>query len=168
MNKTLVTFFSRTGNTRRVAEAIFEALDGEKDILPLDEVQSLDPYTLVFIGFPVQSHSLPYKVEAFLKNVKPGKKIALFCTFGALPGHRLSREALEYAVVLATKAQILGTFCVRGKLSLQALEVLSRSPEHQEWVEMAPSASTHPDEGDLEEACAFARQVKTRSAHGPY
>lgn len=168
MNKTLVTYFSRTGNTQLVAEAIRDALDGETDIRPIDEVKSLDSYGLVLIGFPVYSHSVPYKVEAFLKAVAPGKKIALFCTHGSLPGHRLSREALEYAVVLAAKAKILGTFSVRGKLSLQALEVLSRSPEHQEWVEMAPSAGTHPDAGDLEEARAFARQVRMRSDHGHY
>jgi len=168
MNKTLVVYFSRTGNTKRVAEAIHEALDGEKALHPLEDIKSLEGHQLVFVGFPVHSHSLPYKVEVFLKAVKPGAKIALFCTHGSLPGHRLSREAMEYAVVLAAKAKILGTFCVRGKLSLEALETLGRSPEHQEWAEMAPSAGTHPDAADLEEARVFARLIKTRSDHGHY
>lgn len=168
MKKTLVTYFSQSGNTKLIAEAIYAALDGEKDIFPLDEAKDLDAYDLVFIGFPVHSHSLSYKAEVFLKKIRPGKKIALFCTHGSLPGHRLSREALEYAVVLASKAKILGTFCVRGKLSLQALETLSHSPEHQEWVEMAASANTHPDADDLEEARVFARQVKMRSVHGHF
>ncbi|MBM3310000.1 MAG: hypothetical protein FJY80_00665 [Candidatus Aminicenantes bacterium] len=168
MNKTLVTYFSRTGNTRRVAEAIHEALDGEKVLLALEEVRDLTPFRLIFVGFPVYSHSVPFKVETFLKSLKPGTKVALFCTHGSLPGHRLSREALEHAVVLASGAKIVGTFSVRGKLSLEALEVLGRSPEHQEWTEMAPSAGTHPDAADLEEARAFARQAKTRSDHGSY
>ncbi|MBM3293811.1 MAG: hypothetical protein FJY82_04715 [Candidatus Aminicenantes bacterium] len=166
MNKTLVAYYSLTGNTRRVAEAVHEALSGDKDILPLDEVEDLDGYRLVFIGFPVHAHSLPFKVERFITSVKPGAKIALFCTHGSLPGHRLSREALEYAVVLAAKARILGTFCVRGRISLEALDILARSPEHREWTEMAPSAEGHPDTSDLEEARAFARQVKARSDHG--
>ena len=166
MHKTLVTYFSRTGNTKKVAETIFEALDGEKDLKPMDEDLGVAEYSLVFIGFPVQSHSIPYKVEAFLKRVPAGKKIALFCTHGSLPGHKLSREALEYAVVLTSKAKVLGTFACRGKLSLSALEVLGKSPEHQEWIEMAASANTHPNETDLEEAVFFARQMKMISTQG--
>jgi flavodoxin len=165
--KTLVAYFSRTGNTKLIAEAIFGSLAGAKDLRSIDDAADIEPYDLVFVGFPVHSHSVPYKVEAFLKAVPAGKKIALFCTHGALPGHRLSREALEHAVVLAAKARILGTFSVRGKLSPSALEVLSRSPEHRDWTEMAPTAVTHPDADDLEEARAFARQVQARSgAHG--
>jgi flavodoxin len=166
MHKTLVTYFSRTGNTKKVAEAIFAGLDGDKDLKPMEEAHPLDGYSLVFIGFPVHSHSVPYKVEEFLKTIPAGKKIALFCTHGALPGHRLSREAIEYAVVLAAKAKVLGTFAVRGRLSMQALDSLGRSPEHQEWTDMAASANTHPNETDLAEAKVFARQIRTLSVHG--
>jgi flavodoxin len=166
MHKTLVTYFSRTGNTKKVAEAIFAGLDGDKDLKPMEEAHPLDGYSLVFIGFPVQSHSVPYKVEEFLKTIPAGKKIALFCTHGALPGHRLSREAIEYAVVLAAKAKVLGTFAVRGRLSMQALDALGQSPEHQEWTDMAASANTHPNETDLAEAKVFARRIRTLGVHG--
>jgi flavodoxin len=165
MNKTLVAYFTRTGNTRAVAEAIFNALDGEKDLKPIDQVTSLDAYDFVIIGFPVQMHSLPYAVEQFIKSIPARKKIAFFCTHGSLPGHRLSREAIEYAVVLATQAKVLGTFCIRGKLSVQALDTLNKSPEHQEWTEMSASAGTHPDAGDLEEAGVFARQMRVLAQH---
>ena len=165
MNKTLVAYFTRTGNTRTVAEAVFGALDGEKDILPIDQVKSLDAYDFVLIGFPVQMHSVPYPVEQFIKLIPPKKKVAFFCTHGSLPGHRLSREAIEYAVVLATQAKVLGTFCTRGRLSIQALDTLGKSPEHQEWAEMGASAGTHPDTGDLEEARIFARQMKLLALH---
>jgi flavodoxin len=165
MNKTLVAYFSRTGNTRQVAQAIYDALDGEKEILPIDQVASLDPYDFVFIGFPVQMHSLPFPVEQFIKTIPARKKIAFFCTHGSLPGHRLSREAIEYAVVLAPQAKVLGTFSSRGRLSLQALDHLNKSPEHQEWTEMSASAGTHPDATDLDEARVFARQMKILSAH---
>ena len=168
MHKTLVTYFTRTGNTKKVAESIFAALEGDKALKPMDEVQSLDEYALVFIGFPIHSHSVPYKVEVFLKKIPADKKIALFSTHGSLPGHRLSREGLEYAIVLASKAKILGTYSCRGKVSYEALEALSKSPEHLEWAEMAASAGTHPNEIDLAEAQVFARQVKTSSLHGHY
>ena len=168
MHKTLVAYFTRTDNTKKVAESIFDALDGDKALKPLDEVQALDEYALVFIGFPIYSHSVPYKVEVFLKKIPADKKIALFSTHGSLSGHRLSREGLEHATILAAKAKILGTYACRGKVSYEALEALSKSPEHLEWAEMAASAGSHPNETDLAEAKVFARQIKTLSLHGHY
>lgn len=168
MSTTLVTYLSRSGNTRSVAQAIYEALNEPKEIRPLDAASGLDAYDLIFIGFPVQMHSIPYAAEAFLKKIRAGQRIALFSTHGSLPGHALSREALEYAVVLTAQAKVLGTFACRGRLSVQALEALGRSPEHQEWADMAPSAATHPDAVDLEEARAFARRIAMLEAHGGY
>lgn len=163
MAKTLVAYFSATGNTRKVAEAIYAAVEGEKLLLPIDQVQDMEGYGLVFIGFPIQAHSIPYKAEAFIKKIPSGKKIALFSTHGSLHGNSLSREAIEYAVVLASQAKVLGTFSCRGKLSMKALEFLGRSPEHVEWTDMAPSAGTHPDQHDLEEARSFARLIQTKA-----
>ena len=163
MTKILVTYLSQTGNTKKIAEAIFEGLEGDKTIKPMDEVQEIEDYGLIFIGFPVHSHSVPYEIENFLKKISQEKKIALFSTHGSLAGVHLATEALEYAVVIASKAKVLGTFSCRGKVSLAALEVLSKSPEHKSWTEMAASSQTHPDEGDLEDARSFAKWVITLS-----
>lgn len=164
MSKTLVVYFSRTGNTRMVAETIYAALDGDRTILTMDKAEGLETFDLIFVGFPIQSHSVPYPVEQYLKSLPKGKKIALFSTHGAFPHHRMALEALEYAAVLAGHCHLLGTFHCRGKLSLQAMDALAKSPEHQEWTEMAPSAAKHPDAHDLAEAGAFARHMKARSA----
>jgi len=99
-------------------------------------------------------------MENFLKRISQGKKIALFSSHGSHTGSQLSRKAIEHATVL-TKGKVLGTFSCRGRISPEALEKLKKSPEHKAWVEMAPSAYTHPDEDDLEEARAFARWIMT-------
>ena len=163
MANLLVSYYSLTGNTKKVAEAIFEALPQPKAIKPMSEVQSLDEFDLVFVGFPVQSHSVPYKAEKFLQSIPKGKKIALFSTHGSVTGSRLSREAIEHAVVVSSQSKLISTFSCRGKVSAQALEALSRSPEHEAWVDMAASASTHPNEHDLADARAFALWVLTLS-----
>ena len=163
MSKILVTYFTQTGNTKLVADAIFEALAGDKTIMPSGEVQNLDDYDLIFLGFPVHSHGVPHKTEGLIKKLPPGKKIALFSTHGSLTGSRLSREALEHASILASGARILGTFSCRGKVSPKAMDVLSKSPEHKAWAEMSASARTHPDESDLEDARAFAKWIVTLS-----
>lgn len=164
MAKTLITYYSRTGNTRLIAEAIDSAISGNKEFLPLREVDSIEDYDILFIGFPVQSHSIPHQVEQFLKTIPKGGKIALFSTHGSLNGSRPAREALEHAVSLVSQAKLLGTFSCRGKVSHEAMEVLGRSPEHKAWTEMAVSAQTHPDEHDRKEAAAFARWILTLAA----
>jgi len=155
----LVAYYSLTGNTRMVAEAIYGVLPEHKELKPLTEVNSVGDFDLLFIGFPVHSHSVPYRVEPFLKDLPAGKKVAIFLTYGSLPGTRLSREALEQAMILASKTRILGTFACRGKVSPQAIEVLGKSPEHELWAEMAVTARTHPDKNDLEDARSFARWI---------
>ncbi len=163
MRKILVAYYSLTGNTKKVAEAIYESVPQPKVLKPLAEATGLDEFDLIFVGFPVHSHSVPVKVEKFLKAIPAGKKAALFSTHGALTGSRLSRQAIEHAVVTASQAKIISTFSCRGKVSNQALDVLSRSPEHGGWADMAASASTHPNDHDLEDARAFARWVVTLS-----
>ncbi len=53
--RVLVAYLSQTGNTRRVAEAIYEEIEAEKEIKPLSEVESLEGYDLAFIGFPIHA-----------------------------------------------------------------------------------------------------------------
>ncbi len=163
MSNILVAYFSLTGNTHKVASSIFAGLPEPKTLKPMTEVQSMAEYDLVFIGFPVHSHSVPMQAEKFLRSVPKGKKIALFSTHGSHTGSRLSREAIEHAVVVSSQARLISTFSCRGKVSPQALEVLGRSPEHEAWTEMAASASTHPNEHDLADAGTFAGWVLTMS-----
>ncbi len=165
MKSILVSYYTQTDNTKMIAEAIHGALPGLKEIKPIDEVAGFDPYWLIFVGFPVISHTVPYKAEAFLRRIPPKTRLALFCTHGSLTGSNLSREALEYALICAAQAEVLGTFTCRGKVSPQALEILSRSAEHTAWTDMAVSAMTHPDASDLQDARAFARWVISLS-HG--
>ncbi|MCD6516576.1 MAG: hypothetical protein J7L72_04040 [Candidatus Aminicenantes bacterium] len=163
MENTLVTYFTQTENTKKVAESIYKNIEGDKQIMPISEVQEedLEDYDLIFIGFPVHSHGVPFAVESFIKKIPRDKKIALFSTHGSLTGGRISREAIEHASVLASGARLLGTFSCRGKVSLSALEILKKSPEHRAWTDMAASAGTHPDEHDLSEAASFAKWIIT-------
>ncbi len=161
MSKILVTYFSRTGNTRAVAEAIHGALTGDKVIAPIAEAGDLSGFDLILVGFPVHSHSLPYRVEVFLKKIPAGKRIALFSTHGAFTGSVLAVQAIEYAVTLVSSAKLLGTFSCRGKVSMQALDVLKQDQENESWAEMAATAATHPDVQDLAEAAAFAHRIRS-------
>ena len=161
--KALVTYYSQTGNTEKVAQAIFDAIErAEKDLKPLEEVEGVADYDLVFCGFPVQAHSVPPKMEPILKNMPEGKNLALFATHGSLRGGELAITAFYYALSLASKAKIVGTFGCRGKVKPSLLDALLEKPEHKAWVMEAQSAAGHPDDADLADAKEFAKWMVTK------
>jgi flavodoxin len=162
--KVLITYFSQTGNTEKVAHAIHDAIAVEKDMVPIAEVQSTEGYDAIFCGFPVHAHSVPVPVQEFIKTLAPDTKIAMFATHGSLTGGELAVTAIEHAVTLASKLKVLGTFGCRGQVDRKILETLAQKPEHQVWVQMAKGAANHPDESDLADAKVFARSMVAKAA----
>jgi flavodoxin I len=159
--KILVTYFTQSGNTEKVAQAIYQAIGANKEMLPLKEVKNPDGYDIIFCGFPVHSHSVPLPVQNFIKSIPPGKKLALFVTHGSLRGGKLATTAIEHAISLASTLKLLGTFGCRGKVDPKIIEALLKKPEHQAWAETAKSAVSHPDESDLDDARQFAKKILT-------
>jgi flavodoxin I len=157
--KALVTYYSQTGNTEKVARAIYEAIHVEKELLPVQDVKGTVGYDIIFVGFPVHGHSVPAKLLPFFKGLPDGQNIALFCTHGSLRGGHLPKQALEHAIGLATRAKILGTFGVRGRADAKIIEALMKQVEHRAWAEEAQGAHEHPSEMDLTDGKEFARVV---------
>jgi flavodoxin len=161
--KALVTYYSETGNTEKVARAIYEGIERtEKEIMPVQDVKSVEDYDIIFCGFPVKSHSVPGKAEGFLKNIPEGKHLAIFATHGSLRGGELAITAFYYAMSLASKAKVIGTFGCRGKVKSSLIEALMKKAEHRAWAQEAQSAVGHPDEADLEDAKEFTKWMMTK------
>ncbi|MBN1142066.1 MAG: hypothetical protein JXB25_09795 [Deltaproteobacteria bacterium] len=158
--KVLVAYLSETGNTEKLAQAIFNSLSsGEKELLPLEKVTGLDDYDLIFCGFPVQAHSVPKKASHFIKSIPKGKKVAFFASHGSQRGGEFAVTAFHHAVSLSSDLKVLGTFGSRGRVKMQLVEALSKQLEHRAWAEEASNAATHPDEADLKDAADFARGI---------
>ena len=49
--KTLIVYSSKTGNTRKVAEAIHAVLPAGTDIFPVSEAPEPDAYDFVVVGY---------------------------------------------------------------------------------------------------------------------
>ena len=110
-NKILVAYFSRTGNTRALAEEIAEQTGAEVfEIIPAEpypddynatverfrteraenarpaiaaEVANIEQFTTVFIGFPNWGDDMPHIVYTFLEQYDlSGKTVVPFCTNG--------------------------------------------------------------------------------------
>jgi flavodoxin len=153
----LVAYYSETGNTRKVAEAIFAGIrHTQKILLPIDQVDDPGKYDLIFCGFPVQHHSLPAKMTHFLQSIPQGKKLALFATHGSLRGGEKAIAAFYSALSLTGGRTILGTFGCRGQVQFQLLDQWMEKLQDRAWALEAQSANGHPDTADLEDARAFA------------
>ena len=153
----LVAYYSQTGNTRKVAEAIFAGIrHTQKTLLPIDKVDGLERYDLIFCGFPVQHHSVPAKMVHFLQSIPQGKKLALFATHASLRGGEKALTAFYAALSLTSGRTMLGTFGCRGQVKFELLDQWLEQPHERAWAMEAQSASGHPDTADLEDARSFA------------
>jgi flavodoxin I len=157
--KALVTYYSATGNTEKVARAIYDTIHFAKELKPVHEVQDAKGFDIIFYGFPVRSHSVPAKAATFIKDLQEGQKIAFFSTHGSLRGGPLPKQAFEHAISLASKAKVLGHFGCRGKVDQALIDSLIKQIEHQTWAEEAMGAVNHPDEHDLEDAKQFTLEI---------
>ena len=165
--KILVTFYSQTGNTRKVAETIYKELEGENDLRPLEEVTSLEGYDLVFIGFPVIQFGPPRIVRRFLTDRAGGKKIAMFVTHASWDSEEL-RPALDAWLgkcrSAASGSDLVGFFDCRGELSESSakLFLMSEIPEVRYFGSLQPQTKGHPDEMDLGRARDFTKIIITK------
>src|SRR4030042_5468710 len=75
--KVLVAYMSSTGNTKKIAEAIYGEIAAEKEIKLIGEVEDIGAYDLTFLGFPTHGYGPDKKTKAFLETLcKAGKKVA--------------------------------------------------------------------------------------------
>lgn len=163
--KALVTYYSQTGNTEKLARAIYDAIHFEKDLVPIKDIKSTQGYDIIFVGFPIQAHSVPAAVHPFFKNLPEGQPIAFFCTHGSVRGGHLPKQAIEHAIGLASRAKVLGTFGVRGKVNPKIIDAMMETLQHQAWAVEAQGAIDHPTDADLADGKAFALGIISKIGH---
>lgn len=151
--KCVVIYFSMTGNTELVAQAIqvgIKQAAGNCDIFPIKEAnpRRLREYDLIGFGFPVMAAPSLQNVANFIKDMVfvGGKHVFQFNTAdsGAVSPHfipKLRNRGLT----------VIGWNCWLGA-------------GYGPLAEPTPSsADGHPDEIDLQEAEAFGREMVWRS-----
>jgi flavodoxin len=91
-----IVYFSRTGNTKKLAQALADAT--KAPIYDLSSVQNstLEKCDLLILGTPVEGASPAKETQAFLTNLPQGngKKVILFCTY-KLFGNARTMKAME-------------------------------------------------------------------------
>ncbi len=130
-----VVYYSRSGNTRKVAEAIADEL--WTPARSIQDVGTLPPDTFIFLGSGCYGSLLVKEIADFIaRNRVPGRKIALFTTSAFGWGKELS---LMESHIRDKGVNIVGHFnCFGQLLSLK---------------------KGHPGTEELEEARKFARTM---------
>ena len=163
--KILVTFYSQSGNTEKIANAIYSELKDEdatiqstKDV----DVSTLSSNDLIFIGSPVHAGGFPKPIKEFLKTLpeNASTKIASFYTYGVpIPsfydkfGKKVGKQVMKRGL------NLVGEFCCLGEH--RALNLLEKvSPEAAEKAKV--ESKGHPDEKDIEAAKQFAKEIKSK------
>jgi flavodoxin I len=130
-----VIYYSLTGNTKKVADAIASELGVVAE--NVDTKDKLAEDSVVFLGAGLYGPLRSWGFRRFIdRNSFEGRKVALFGTSGEGKGKEVG--ALEEAVV-AKGAEVAGSFFCRGRFLFLKRE--------------------HPTSKDLGNARRFAREV---------
>lgn len=155
--KILLTYSSLTGNTKKVAEAIFDVMPEGTQICPIEQAPSPDEYDFIIVGFWVDRENPDKKAQEYMKQIQ-GKKVALFGTLGASPDSEHAYRTIENAKKLVQGNIIVGEFMCTGKIDPRITERLKNLPPGhphgmtQERMARHIEASKHPNEKDFSRA----------------
>ena len=121
--KTLVTYSTLTGNTKKVAEAVFEAVSGEKEIMDIKSIKETDGYDRILVGYWVDKGDANEEAKKFMETLK-NKKVGTFGTLGAYPDSEHAQKCVE-KISEALKANgntVVAEFICQGAIDPKIIE----------------------------------------------
>jgi ferredoxin/flavodoxin len=151
----VLIYFSQTGNTRKVANAMadaFRELGHSAKTITLDEAVPEDAIRgdLLGLGTPCFSSQAPTPVKAYLRSLPAlnGMRSFIFATSSGAPG----RVLYDLTRLLRRKeANVLGGFITRGQVSHPAPRMVGQFP-------------SRPSEDDFNLARGFAKALVEHAA----
>jgi len=152
---------SLTGNTQKVALAIYEALPEEKEIHKFDDLHGFEGYDLIFLGFPIHDFGPPDRVKNFLKKAAKGKRLAMFVTHGAPENMPDVHEWLENCRCAAHQFDIVSLFNCQGEMAEEVIDFIKQSdqPKLIAFARFAHLAKGLPNDKSLTRAQNWALEI---------
>ena len=159
----LVTYWSQTGNTRKIAEAIFRSLVCDKTLKPFKEVETLDEFDLIFIGYPIMQFGPPPVARKFI-TLAEDKNVALFITHATVSNssdasqQAMLAKELDKCKAICSQTKLLGMYHCQGELSEKISDELNNSgiPMLMSFAAMRPATLGHPNPEEIKLAAEFA------------
>ena len=177
--KILVTYYSETGQTEKVANIIYEAMKEEHEtkIMKLKDVdkKKLDEFDIIFAGTPCHGSDLAKSYQKFLKSIpsQPKFKLAGFLTHACLPPETSEKDKILFERWVgkceSTFEKLTGEKNIDFQGYYRCMGAASPGIERfihkriitdkEEWKEYLPELRTRPNEEDLENARKFALKI---------
>jgi Flavodoxin domain len=166
--KAAVVYYSASGNTATVAQAIAGALGEDAILGPVDGAPALDDRELVFVGMPIERFGAPEPARRFLAEHCTGRRVALFVTHAAPEDLPDVEPWLEDCRAATSGAVLVGLFHCQGQLAAPVRDAMLTSgmPALVQFAEGAACADGQPDEAALLRAAAFASETVSRVRAG--
>jgi len=155
--KSIIVYSSQTGNTKKLAETIYENITDEKMICRIEDAPDPSGYDFVCLGFWLKKGMPDTKSQKYLQKIT-NQKLFLFATHGASAQSEHAKQAMEKAKSMANQAEIVGTFNCPGEVTSKMLEKAGSNPVPPVWFKEAPDAKGHPDNNDLEQLSQTLKQ----------
>ena len=163
--KILVTYYSKSGNTEKIANAIYTELKDEgitlQNVTEMD-VSTIESYDLIFIGSPVHAGTYPKHVKPFFKAIPENckTKFASFYTYGVpIPSFYERYEKKLNKQSTKNGLSLIGIFkCLGEHRALDLLEKVDLAAAEKARVE----SKDHPNEEDIANAKNFAREIANK------
>ena len=166
--KILITYYTRTGNTKKVAESIHKALtDHNIDIVSIDklDISTINSYELIFLGSGVYASRVDKSLYRILKNTEYlNSKFALFCTHASLELYQKPFVKVE-KLIESKGGKIINEFdCIGDNIGIpkeKQLEMLNALPPEQrkKAEEDMKKIKDRPNAEDLNKAIEFAKET---------
>ena len=158
--KSAVVYYSATGSTKKIAEAIQSELGEGTPLATMDAHPKLDDRDVVFVGFPINAFGPPQVAKDFLATDAAGKCIALFITHSAPDDQPTVQDWLNACKEAAAAADIVGIYHCQGELAEPVKQYMlsSDDPNLVAWAE-GDNSQGKPDEAAIEKARVFARTI---------
>ena len=166
--KYAVIYQSKSGNTRLLAERIYQTIDSkDKVIFDLEQESELPSADVYFIGFGIHNHSCSIELMDLFEKLE-GVRYALFITCGYTPTEQYKKTLKKnLAVWLPEDGQLLDMVICQGKVEEEQKKIMYRQmPDVEEKMrQMFQSGETHPDMEDLKSVEDFANNVQSSEEH---
>lgn len=148
--KSLVVYSSTSGNTKKLAEAVYGYLSGDKLITSVADAPDPSGYTFVAVGFWLKGGQPDPESQAFFSRLKEGQDVYLFASHGAAVGSAHAENGMKKARELAGKAHVRAIFSCPGEVDPKVMETAAQKSPQPAWLVDAPAAKGHPDSHDLQ------------------
>ncbi|MFX1573338.1 MAG: flavodoxin family protein [Promethearchaeota archaeon] len=165
--KILVSYFSQTGNTEKIAKAIKKGITGHQvDLLPVNEIEptKLKLYDLVFLGSGIYASRVHKSLSDLIVAAQElPSKFVFFNTHASKVGYQDGFKVVKRKI--GDSSSIIAEFDCCGdnigiseeiqKAMLERIppEKRKEAEEHKKWLK------GRPNEEDLENAKNFARSI---------